>query len=213
MDQRHLIRSLRGTEENLFTLSQHRRFNGVRRAYTLVELLIVIAVLGISGSLLIPHLVNRDSMNAQAAVRLIIGDLSFTQSDALARQELRRVHFYEDGRGYCIVRITAAELGTAFDEDLTTHDYIMDPIGRPGSDGRSIINFNVDDRFTGVTISSVDIDGGGRDLQYDALGGTITAGGSSGVPGTGGTIVVTSGTEQYQITISPFTGKLTVVEL
>jgi hypothetical protein len=39
------------------------------------------------------------------------------------------------------------------------------------------------------------------------------AGASSGVPGTGGTIIVQSGTERYQISIAPFTGKLTVVQL
>src|SRR4051812_28020872 len=78
-----------------------------RSAYTLIELLIVIAIMGISGALLIPNMVNRDSMNVQSAVRLIIGDLSFAQSDALAHQELRRVHFYDDGRGYCLIRLSS----------------------------------------------------------------------------------------------------------
>ena len=181
-----------------------------RWAYTLIEMLSVISVLGISGTLLIPHLVGRDLMAAESAVRLVIGDLSFAQSDALAHQEFRRVHFYEDGRGYCLVRISQGELATPFDEDATTHDYIIDPLGRPGSSGRYIVDFNTDDRFNSVSITSVDIDGGGRDLQYDSLGGTIMAG---GVAGLGGTIIVASGAEQYRITIAPFTGKLTVVKL
>lgn len=184
-----------------------------RFAYTLVELLIVLAVLGISSTLLIPHMVNRDWMNAQAAVRLIIGDLSFAQSDALAHQELRRIHFYENGRGYCLVRITAAQLLEPFDEAATDHDYIVDVLGRPGGDGRYIVDFSTDDRFKGVSINSVAIDGGGLDLQYDALGGTVMTGGSNGVPGTGGTIIVQSGTERYRITIAAFTGKLTVQKL
>jgi hypothetical protein len=89
----------------------------------------------------------------------------------------------------------------------------MDPLGRPGADFRYIVDFNADERFTGVTISSVAIDGAARDLQYDSLGGTIMTGGSSGLPGIGGTIVIQSGAEQYQITVSPFTGKLTVLQL
>ncbi len=181
--------------------------------YTLIELIIVLAVLGVSAALLVPHMVNRDWMNAQAAVRLIIGDLSFAQSDALAHQEFRRLHFYEDGRGYCLVRISQAQLGQPFDEGETDHDYIVDPLGRPGSSGNYVIDFVHDDRFRGVSISSASIDGGGRDLQYDALGGTIMAGGSSGIPGIGGTIVVQSGTERYQITIGAFTGKLSVQKL
>lgn len=189
-------------------------YGGEKRfGYTLIEMLIVIGLLGISSALLIPHLANRDAMTAQSAVRLIIGDLGFAQSDALSHQELRRVHFYEDGRGYCLVRITQAELASPFDETQTNHDYIIDPLGRPGSTGHYIVDFAKDDRFTGVSITSVDIDGGGRDLQYDSLGGTIRAGGSSGLPGSGGAIVVSYGNEQYQILISPFTGKLTVNQL
>jgi prepilin-type N-terminal cleavage/methylation domain-containing protein len=185
-----------------------------RRAYTLAELLIVIAVLGIAGSLLIPNLVNRDDMNAQAAVRLIIGDLSFAQSDALARQEMRRVHFYQDGRGYCIVRLrTTADLLQPFDESLPTQDYIQDTMGRAGGSRDYIVDFTADTRFRGVTISHVAIDGDSRDLQYDALGGTITPGGSSGIPGSGGVIIVQMGEERYEISIAPFTGKLTVRRL
>jgi prepilin-type N-terminal cleavage/methylation domain-containing protein len=197
------------------TVSVHRSRPNQTRAYTLVELLIVIAVLGIAASLLIPNMVNRDWMNAQAAVRMVIGDLNFAQSDALAHQELRRVHFYEDGRGYCIVRITQTDLAIPFDEAATSHDYIVDPLGRPGAAGTGhyIVDLVADDRFSGMTISAVNIDGNNRDLQYDSLGGTIKAGGSSGVPGTGGSIVVTSGDESYQINIAPFTGKLTVIKL
>lgn len=184
----------------------------IQSAYTLVELLIVLAVLGISSALLIPNLVNREWMNAQAAVRLVIGDLSFVQSDALAHQELRRVHFYENGRGYCVVRITPAQLLEPFDETATDHDYVLDVMGRGGA-ARMIVDFTKDDRFKGVSIDAVDIDGGGRDLQYDSLGGTVMGGGSNGVPGTGGSIIVQSGEERYQINIAPFTGKLTVVKL
>lgn len=175
--------------------------------YTLIELLIVMAILGISSAILVPHLVNRDSMNVQAAVRLIIGDLSFAQSDALAHQELRRVHFYDDGRGYCLVRITQAELAQPFNE--ATADYIQDPLDA-GTVGNYIVNFLTDTRFHGVSIQSVSIDGNGRNLHYDSLGGTVTNGGG---PGTGGSITVVSGTDKYRLDIAPFTGKLTVVKL
>ena len=50
----------------------HRRT--VTCAYTLIELLLVIVVLGLSGALLIPHLAYKDSLASQAAVRLLISD-------------------------------------------------------------------------------------------------------------------------------------------
>lgn len=180
-------------------------------SYTLVELLIVIAILGLSSVLLIPHLVGRDIMKGEAAVRQLIGDLSFAQSDALARQEIRRVHFYDDGSGYCLTRIDQDELDDAFDIDNA--DYIIDPLNRPGALGRYIVNFTTDRRWEGVSLGSVEIDGTGHDLHYDELGGTVRPGGANGLPGTGGTIHLSCGAETYQITVSPFTGKLTVRKL
>ena len=177
-------------------------------AYTLIELLIVIALLGIASTLLIPHMVGRDSLQVQAAVRHVIGDLSFAQSDALAHQEYRRVHFYDDGRGYCLVRVDQSELGQTFDPNAA--DYINDPMAKAGELGRYIVDFTNDKRFEGVSISSVDIDNGRRDLHYDPLGGTVMAG---NVPGTGGTIVLSAADFDYEITIAPFTGKLTVRQL
>jgi prepilin-type N-terminal cleavage/methylation domain-containing protein len=178
------------------------------RGYTLVELLIVVAVLGISGALLVPHMVNRDSMNVQAAVRLIIGDICFAQSDALAHQEIRQVHFYANGRGYCIVSDGPA----AFNESApdNSHHYVYDPLAAAGELGRYIVDFTADDRFKGVSITAVAIDGNGRDLNFDSLGGTIM---TNSLPGTGGSITVASGAERYRIDISPFTGKLTVRKL
>jgi prepilin-type N-terminal cleavage/methylation domain-containing protein len=173
-----------------------------RGGYTLIELLIVVAILGLAGAMLVPQLTGRDSLRVQAAVRQLIGDLSFAQSDALARQEPRRVHFYDDGRGYCLVRDM-----TAAPEDFTADDYIQDPLATSGELGRYIVEYPFDDRFEGVSISSVSIDGGGRDLRYDEIGGTVL---TNGNPGTGGTIQLEADGEQYQITIAPFTGKLTV---
>ncbi len=181
------------------------------RGYTLIELLIVIGILGLAAAMLIPHLVGQDNMKAQAAVRRIISDLSFAQSDALAYQEYRRVHFYSDGRGFCLERVDDSDYDLPFDE--ATADLIVDPLSGGGD---YIVDFTADNRFEGVAITSVNIDGGGEgigdagaDLVFDILGGTLHAGG----PGTGGTIVIGVGEDSYQISIAPFTGKLTVQRL
>ena len=184
----------------------HRR--PVTCAYTLIELLIVIAVLGIAGALLIPHLAYKDSLASQAAVRLIISDLSFAQSDALANQEFRRVYFYPDGSGYCILRVTEADFDDPFDPN--TANYIDDPLGVVGDSGGYIVDFTTRNRFDNVSINSVNFDGGNLYVTYDALGGTVITGNA---PGTGGQLRVQAADDIYQIDITPFVGKLTVTKI
>jgi len=173
--------------------------------YTLIELLIVVALLGLASAMLVPHMVKRDAMACQAAVRLIIADLSFAQSDAWSHQEYRRVQFYDDGSGYCIVRVTESDFSNPFDPDDA--DYINDPLASGGAASPYKVNFTTDQRFEGVSISEVAIDGNHKFITFDSLGGTVS---SPGVPGTGGTITVATDAETYRITIAPFTGKLTV---
>jgi len=184
----------------------------VTRAYTLIELMIVIVVLGLSGALLVPHLAYKDGLSTQAVVRMIISDMNFAQSDALANQEFRRVHFYADGSGYCIFRVTEATFNDPF--NALTADYIDDPLGvvrGPNALGAFyIVNFAAKSRFEDISINSVDFDGGNRHITYDALGGTVTAGNA---PGIGGRIQIQAEDMIYEIAFSPFTGKMTVARI
>lgn len=168
--------------------------------YTLIELLIVVAILGLAGALVVPQIGQPDELAVQAAVRRVISDLSFAQSDALAHQELRRVHFYEDGRGYVILR-------DPFDPAT---DYIYDPLGPGGAQSPYVVDFTAEDRFEGITVESAAIDGTERFVTYDELGGTLSP---AGTPGTGGAVILRSTTRRYRISIAPFTGKLTVEDI
>ena len=158
------------------------------RAYTLIELLLIVAILGLASALLIPQLANRDSMEVQAAVRQIIADLCFAQSDALAHQEYRRVHFYDDGTGYCIYRVTDVDFADPFDEDEV--DYIIDPMAKLGEQGFYIVKFQSENEYELISVGDVIIDGGNRHITYDELGGTVS---DLSVPGTGGAITVIGG--------------------
>jgi len=188
------------TIRNIFV---HRR---PRRGYTLIELVMVIGILGIASALLIPNMVNRQTFAIQAAVRSVIADLTFAQSDALARQVMRRVHFYEDGSGYCIIEVDTG----SFDEDFdpATADFVNHPLAKEGAYQPYIVDFMATDDFQGLTISDVAIDGENTFITYDELGGTIQSGSA---PGSGGYIDLTNADGQtYRVTIAPFTGKLTV---
>jgi type II secretory pathway pseudopilin PulG len=191
-------------------MSSSRR-SASARSYTLIELIMVMGVLALAAAMLVPHLVGQDSLTVQAAVRLIIADLSFAQTDALANQGFRRVVFYPDGSGYCLIRVPSEGWVTPEDLEDPSVDYVYDPLGNMG---RYVVNFVEDERFEGVSISAVEIEGltlpDRPEITYDSLGGTIR---SDRTPGTGGNIVLTFDDESYRIDISAFTGKLTVTEL
>ena len=182
------------------------------RSYTLIELIMVMAVLALAAALLVPNIAGSDSMKLQAAVRLLIADLSFAQSDALANQEFRRVVFYDDGSGYCLIEVLGAET-TPADLDDPGVNYVYDPLGMMG---RYIIDLSTDNRFEGVFFSAATIDGIDLDdrpeITYDLMGGTVLSN-SASLPGTGGSVTLSYKDSSYEIDIAPFTGKLTVTEL
>ena len=180
----------------------------IRRGYTLVELLITVALLGLAAAVIVPQFTGTENMRVQAAVRQIIADLTFAQSDALAFQEFRRVHFFEDGSGYCIVRVDETDFADEFDPDAA--DYIVDPLASSDEGNLYIVDFTRDARFSGVVISDVALDDGWRSVVYDPIGGTIMSG---NLPGSGGSITVEGANVRFRITVAPFTGKLSVTEL
>lgn len=191
------------------------RLTTSKRAYTLVELIVVVAVLGLSGTLLVPNLVDRSTFAIQAASRSVISDLIFAQSDALANQEYRRLQFIKNEDdvsgseyvGYCIMRVTPEDF--SFSYDSGTADHILDPMSNSDVDGRYIVDFSKDGRFGDVRITSVSIDSGMDYITFDEFGGSVSS--SGGAPGTGGEIELEGGDgHRYLVTIAPFTGKTTV---
>lgn len=185
----------------------------MRGGYTLVELILVVAVLGISGTLLLPNLVDRGTFAIQAASRAIVSDLVFAQSDALANQGFRRVQFIESEAagggyvGYCIVRVTPETFYLPF--DTGTADFVSDPMANGDEQGRFLVDFSQDGRFGDVRIDRVSIDSGLDFITFDEFGGSVSS--SGGAPGTGGEIELVGGDgHRYLVTIAPFTGKTTV---
>ncbi len=177
-------------------------------AYTLIELLIVVVLLGIAASMVVPKITGRDSLTIQAAARQLISDLSFAQSDALAQQEYRRVYFFPDGSGYAILRVSEGDITDA-SWSYDAADAIIDPMSPQGSAGSYIVSWPENSNFEHVaTFGTID---GSPFITYDSLGGTVKASGADIVPGTGlGGIMAVQGTDSYLITVAPFTGKLTV---
>lgn len=185
-----------------------------RRGYTLIELIIVIGILGLAGALLVPVIGDRGSFDTQAAVRRLVADLTFAQSDAVANQEHRRLIFLPDEenqgrfRGWAIVHLNQSELGLAF--DAATAKYVHDPLAPAGQSGQYVVDILADERFGQTFVAEASIDGGAAFVTFDEMGGTVSA---TGQPGSGGSIVLRGGSSTYRITIEGLTGRITVADI
>jgi len=159
-----------------------------RRAYTLVEVLIVVAILGIAGALVIPSMGQVGVLRVQAAVRSVVADITFAQSDAVAFQQQRAVMFFPESNRWNVVEVAGDELNPDTDTITTT-----------------TINGA---QFGDSVISSVDFEGA-TNLIFDELGGPVTAPGGN-TPSNGGTVVILGSGQTFTIAVEAYTGRVTV---
>src|SRR5690606_19368519 len=107
-----------------------------RSAFTLVEMLVVIVILGIAGALVIPAMGSTGVLRVQGAVRTIVSDMTFMQADAVAFQEKRAMVFDVDNSSYRIVAIPGSAIdvaNTLYKADGPNREYVVDL--RPDADG------------------------------------------------------------------------------
>ena len=173
--------------------------NRSRRAFTLLELLVTIALMGIAGVMVIPAMGDSNVLRAQAAVRQIVSDIAFAQSDAVAYQQSRALVFDVPNSTYTIVTVPGSTI------DLVNNT-LYDP-SRPG--GKYVTNFATDTRFGDSRLVAASFDGGSTSLVFDGMGGVITGPGSE-TPGAGGTIRVNGSRQSFVISVEAFTGRTTV---
>lgn len=171
--------------------------NLARRAYTLIEILVVVVILGIAAALVIPEMSGAQSLRVQAAVRSIISDITFAQSDALAMQEERAVVFEVDANRYTLVEV----VGGVIDPEANA----MFDSSAPG--GRFVRNLN-ERQFGGSRLTEAAFDGDPI-LIFDELGSPLASPGDS-TPGLGGFIIVQGTDSAFRINIDAYTGRLTV---
>jgi prepilin-type N-terminal cleavage/methylation domain-containing protein len=160
----------------------------MRRAYTLIEVLMVVTVLGIAATMVVPAFSQTNTLRLQAAVRMIVADITQAQSDAVAMQNGQTITFRADG--YTIAPLTGDSIDTA-------RDVVVErTIGGEEFGGAQIRNITLNESI----------------LTFDGMGGPIQEPGSDVAAGTGTLEVFASG-QAYRITIEAFTGRVTVTAI
>ena len=156
-------------------------------AYTLVEVLIVIGIIGLAGAVVVPHMLAPGTLGVQSATRAIVADLIFAQNDAMARQTVRQMVVDPTTDSYQLT---------------DRHGVMIDARWKGGQTNNYYVSFIEDSRFAGVDITGVDF-GGDATVAFDDVG----------APDTGGTIELRYREHRYRITVAEFTGRVTVEKL
>ena len=82
----------------------NRTSKGIREAFTMIELMLVLAILATMAMLTIPMTRDHDSTSVQAAASILRSDLERAQSMAMAYPDRRiGLRFDDDGRGWSLV--------------------------------------------------------------------------------------------------------------
>ncbi|QOI99012.1 MAG: prepilin-type N-terminal cleavage/methylation domain-containing protein [Phycisphaeraceae bacterium] len=167
-----------------------RPCNAKTRGYTLIEVLIVVVVLGIAASLVTPSMGGSGSLRVQAAVRTIVADITFAQSDSLAFQAGRALIFNPDENEYTMVEVRSSTLDPEVDRvQLTSFNH-----GKFG-----------DARITRVAFSG----DAGNLLIFDEMGAPVTAPLGS-TPASNGFVEVEGSGQRFTLTVEGFTGRVSV---
>ncbi len=185
-----------------------RQLHVHRSGWTLIELLVTVAILVVSSYVLIPYATSGDSSSGQAASRMVVTEILAAQMDAVATQGYRRIQFFEDGSGWCVEELNSDQLATSF--DFETANFAADAIESQGQKQQSITRFTEDTRFCSISIQKVQFDGLSLNVIFDPTGGIVSTDGS---PSTGGSFEIHSGGFAWRIQLAPLTGKVTVLEV
>lgn len=166
-------------------------------------MLLVIVLLGIASALVIPAMGSVGYLRIHGALRTIVADITFAQSDAIAFQQARALVFDTTNNTYSMVQVPGSSI------DLVNNT-MYDP-GRKS--GKYVVDFR-SENFGGARVSSAVFGSSGGNatdatLIFDELGTPVTSPGSN-TPSNGGTIVVAGPDSTYAIVVEAYTGRVTV---
>ncbi|HYF13500.1 MAG TPA: prepilin-type N-terminal cleavage/methylation domain-containing protein [Phycisphaerales bacterium] len=163
-----------------------------RGGYTLVEMLIVVVILGISAAMVIPSMAEASSLRVQGVLRLIVADITTAQSDAIAFQSQRAIVFRFNNSPTQYV--TAEVSGNAVDATtglITRRSFGGDQYGNS--------------QITSTTFTN-------NTLVFDELGGPVATPGSD-TPAPSNSITVTGSGQTWRIHVEAYTGRVTIQRL
>lgn len=157
-------------------------------AFSLMELLIVVVLIGIAAAIVIPMTTQAAPLRLQALARQIVADIMQVQSDSITLQRSHAIIFSTSGYVMAPVTGTTPQTGTDVLE-------------------RRSIGGTANQDYANITVSAITFPG--NILVFDAMGCPVQAAGSD-QPASDAYIEVASGGEKYRIWVRAFTGGVEV---
>jgi prepilin-type N-terminal cleavage/methylation domain-containing protein len=176
-----------------------------RSAFTLVEILAVVVILGIASAIIIPNMGTRDDLRTAAAARTLVADLIYAQNQAITSGKMVYVRFDTANNKYTLLTTANSGGDVAMTNPITQTSYLQQfgPT-KPG--------------WETITINSAALNGVDPTyrpmytLAFDELGSPYVFNytGNTTNDLNDGSIVIGSGTFTATVSIAPATGEITV---
>jgi prepilin-type N-terminal cleavage/methylation domain-containing protein len=147
-------------------------------AFTLMEILIVVFIIGILGMMVIPKVVDAEEWRGEATVRQIINDLQYAQNHAIVSQEPITVTFDVVNERYWL----SSESG---------------PVNDPITEKTYQVDLKAEGRFEGADLLQVDF-AGAPSIAFDEIGAPDAVGG----------LTLKLGDQTYTIDVTNLTGQI-----
>jgi type II secretory pathway pseudopilin PulG len=168
-----------------------------RRAFTLVEILGVVVILGLISAVILPQLGSRDDQKAAAAARVLMADLTYAQNRAITKQKTHYVLFDATNNYYRVLESMSPVTMIKNPVDGSNYQVVFGSSATNGLKDMKLQTANFDTRTV------LAFDAMGVPHSYDFNTATI-------IPLVSGQVIVKCGTHQLRVTVAPFSGELTV---
>jgi prepilin-type N-terminal cleavage/methylation domain-containing protein len=181
-------------------------------AFTLVEILVVVVILGIAAAVIVPQMSSRDDLRVEGARRMVMADLIYAQNCSIAKQVWHYVVFdtTSNPRTYRIVTNLSPTNPTGTPvEHPVTHDSQYKVVFGAGAPANTVATHGLEI----IALGDVAFEGAHTILCFDELGvpyyydpasNTATAISTTD----GSSIKVRCGNVTRAVTIEPYTGEI-----
>ena len=159
-----------------------------KKAFTLVEMLIVVVIIAIAAMIAIPQIGSASVFKLNAAVNVIASDLEYAKSLAISRQSCYSVIFDTASESYRIVDENGNDIENEF----------------KGGDSY-VVDFKKDSRLQNVDISAVNIDGT-NSISFDYLASPYSGTDLTSSLIDNAVITLSTGNNSAGVEIEPVTG-------